>query len=109
MRINPYPKPTVHAKDGAFLAFLREQRCWCCRQRGLVQQYPTEAAHLESRRYGDAENAIPLCSWHHKDSPNAYHRLGKGWGQYWQTDPKGLALAYYQEFTQLAGFPACAW
>lgn len=45
---------------------------------GHGQQGPTEAAHLESRRYGDRENAIPLCAAHHREGPDALHRLGRG-------------------------------
>lgn len=95
----PAPKPPVHAKNPKFLAWIRTQRCWMCMQVASRQQGPTEAAHMESRRYGDEANAIPACAFHHREGPNSLHRLGKRWETVW-TSKKLLAQWYWMRYQE---------
>jgi RecA-dependent nuclease len=95
----PVPKPPIHPANPDFLRFLRSCGCWACQETGVVQRYKTEAAHIESRRYGDEENAIPLCGIHHRESKYAYHQLGrKGFERHWKVQVTDLARAYWNRY-----------
>lgn len=111
----PVPKPRVHQKDHDFLVWLRDQDCWVCTNRaqliprnaveavGLSIVYGlTEAAHVESRRYGDVENAFPLCRLHHRDGKWSWHRLGgrERFEKHWKVDTIELAHWYYWSYLQ---------
>ena len=118
MCCEPVPKPRVHQEDPEFLAWLRTQPCWICSTRapliprdaieavgsailyGLV-----EAAHVESRRYGDVENAIPLCRLHHRDGKWSWHRLGgrRRFDAHWKVDTVDLAHEYFWRYLQWRG------
>ncbi len=103
-RLSPAPKPPIHAKDENFLAWLRTQRClvsrdiWPCRE-------PVEAAHLESRRYGDVENAVPLCGGtHHREGRQSLHQLGRdGFEALFGLDLKAEATRLYQQYLAEVG------
>ena len=111
----PVPKPRVHLKDSGFLKWLATLPCWVCRNRvhsqvdssiemvgNLVLYGLTQAAHVESRRYGDVENAIPLCRLHHLDGKWSWHRLGGRvrFEAHWKVDTVELAHWYYWSFLQ---------
>ena len=90
--VNPaVPKPPVHVPDAAYLAWLRTQPCAVCGKNTYGD--PVESAHLDSRRYGDLENAIPLCGFaHHREGKFALHRLGRPkFAVHWNIDLKATA------------------
>ena len=73
----PVPKPETYPRNPWFLAWLRRQACAACGLPGLWND-PIEAAHLDSRRYGDEGNAIPLHGLHcHREGPMSLHRIGR--------------------------------
>lgn len=109
--IVPAPKPPVHDVCPAFLAWLRRLPCWACQRIRRSHRRLAEAAHIESCRYGDAANAIPLCGWHHRDGPAAFHQLGRrGFETYWNVDLPALALVYWERFqVEQAGVAEWGW
>lgn len=98
-----FPKPPVHDECPEFLDFLRARPCHLCALHGIRQFWATEAAHLESRRYGDKENALPLCGLHHRESPKSFHVLGrKGFAAAWKLNLKKLAREYWRLYRKAA-------
>lgn len=103
-KLSPAPKPAVHARDKGFLDFVRSQACWACKQSGCRQHLRTEAAHIESRRYGDVENAIPLCGIHHRECKTAFHQLGREqFEEVWGLDLKAEAARLYRLYLAEGG------
>jgi hypothetical protein len=101
--IHAAPKPPVRAKHPAFCAWLKQQPCWLA---GTLEcEGIVEVSHIESRRYGDAGNAIPLCGFgHHREGRHAFHRLGRqGFEAYWQVDVAELAGRYWRRFQKHPG------
>lgn len=90
----PKPVPAAHKEgfearqiDKPYLAWLRRQPCVICAAQGVTQTCPTEAAHVRSGYPGEPGwkptggmsrphdwRAVPLCSWHHRDGPDAQHQ-----------------------------------
>lgn len=77
-------------QEPAYLQWLRRQPCVICAKLGTVQTYPTEAAHVRAGYAGeegwkptgmarrpDDWRAVPLCSWHHRDGPDAQHKASE--------------------------------
>ncbi len=66
----------------AYLAWIRTLTCAVCGKPSTSCQ-PTEAAHTSALGPRDLSqkssdfSAIPLCSWHHRRSPDSYHSLGE--------------------------------
>lgn len=96
------PKPRVHQKDQGFLRYLRQLRCWVCEQHHISNRCLVEAAHIESRKFGDVENAIPLCTYHHQHGKYSFHRLGgrHRFAEYWKVDLVDLAHWYYWSYLE---------
>jgi hypothetical protein len=102
---------TVHPKeprlyDRAYLAWLRTKPCCVCGATGT-----TEAAHIRLNFFAGAmkphdRNAVPLCSWHHRESPYAEHALGAA--EFWKRhglDPFAIAAKLYAAFGGKGGKP----
>lgn len=98
---NPCPKPPVHAKDAKFLKWVRAtQHCLVCGLGYRSGFNAIETAHLESRRYGDVENVVPLCgSVHHREGPRSLHVMGREkFSAFWRVDLKAAARALYHAY-----------
>ncbi len=97
------------AKDPAYLDFIRTLPCAVCVRLAEAlggykpQPSPTEAAHVGIRglrqKCSDRE-AIPLCGWHHRESPASHHRLGKLFWVFQQLDREKLVLGYRMAFEE---------
>jgi hypothetical protein len=100
--IRACPKPPTYAFDAGFLAYLRTLPCLVCGRRCWGFDH-VEAAHLESCRYGDAENAVPLCgSAHHREGKFSLHQLGRErFEKHWEVNLKVAAVQGYARY--LAG------
>ena len=98
--IRAIPKPLTHEFNRAFLDYLRACGCWSCQQTRQRQRYRTEAAHIESCRYGDVENAIPLCGIeHHREGRFSLHQMGReGFERHWNVKLVELGKRYWQDF-----------
>lgn len=99
------PKPPVHARDAAFITWLHTQPCVVC---GACLAYGfdrIEAAHLESVRYGDVENAVSLCgSRHHRDGKFSLHQLGRQkFERRWKLDLQAQAVRLYATYLRETG------
>jgi hypothetical protein len=99
------PKPPIHAKDAAFIAWLHSRPCIAC-----GEQFPggfdqIEAAHLDSVRYGDVENAVSLCgSRHHREGKESLHQLGRSKFEYvWNLDLRAHAKQLYATYLRDRG------
>ena len=62
-------------EDPAYLAKVASLPCCVCGAR------PVEVHHIRTgcgmgQRAGD-DQTIPLCPWHHRTGPDAFHKLGK--------------------------------
>lgn len=100
----PAPKPALYAFDKKFLAWLRRQSCAACGlQRGGFEAI--EAAHIDSCRYGDVGNAIPLCgSSCHRDGPHAIHQVGKvAFAKHHHLELRRLAWGYVEWYNREHG------
>lgn len=92
-------------RNPAYLAWIRTLPCVCCEQllRSLRSEQcgPTEAAHVGERglsqKSSDLET-IPLCRWHHTQSPEAHHRIGKKFWAYWGIARDALIKSLNERF-----------
>lgn len=94
------PKPPVHARDTAFIAWLHGQPCVVCGDRLAYGFDRIEAAHLQSVRYGDVENAVSLCgSRHHREGKDALHQLGRAkFERRWKVNLHYQAIRLYAKY-----------
>jgi len=62
----------------------------------------------QSRRYGDWDNVVPLCPWHHRDAPFSWHRSPKdfclGSGLHDKSDVAQVAREYTAQFVAETGW-----
>jgi len=107
MRLQPRRGPD---RSPEYLAWIRTLGCVVC-ARVSGGATVIEAAHtnaLGSRGMSQKTSdfsAIPLCSGHHRESPDSYHRLGEQAFSYKHgIDLKVLALRLQRQFWQ-AGRP----
>lgn len=102
-------KPRV--REPGFLAYLRRQPCAV--RAGGGCEGPIEAAHIRMARPGfgstgmqrkpDDQYAVPLCRGHHRDGPDAQHRISERvWWAARGLDPFVLAEGFHADY--LAGF-----
>ncbi len=90
-------------RDPEYLEFLRTLRCCVpgCRSFNLHAWMDagawTEAAHVGERglrqKCSDRE-ALPICAWHHRMSPDSHHVLGRRFWQFHGLDKEALIAAY---------------
>lgn len=94
------PKPPVHAKDAGFIAWLHTQPCIACGALEPTGFNRIEAAHLESCRYGDAENAVSLCgSKHHRDGATSLHQMGREpFEAFWHVSLHAEAVRLWEQY-----------
>lgn len=79
----PIERFTAPAKDPAYLRWIRTLPCSVSDCRGAF----TEAAHTGSRGLGQKasdHNAIPLCPFHHRTGPHAYHQGRKAFESHYR-------------------------
>lgn len=94
-------------RDKAYLIFIRSLACCVCTRVRVwnvyLGIYRTEAAHVGDRglsvKCPDRET-IPLCSWHHRLSPESVHRLGKKFWTLWKLDREKLFARYQAMFEE---------
>src|ERR1700675_2098261 len=73
----PVPKPETYPFNPKYLAWLRRKRCTACGLPAFPWD-PIEAAHLDSCRYGDERNAIPLHGFTcHREGRYSLHKIGR--------------------------------
>lgn len=94
------PKPATFAKSRQYLAWIRGQPCSACGQPANGVWDWIEAAHLDSRRYGDLGNAIPLHGFRcHREGPQSLHVLGREkFQRQWALDLKAEGLRLLREY-----------
>jgi hypothetical protein len=100
------PKP-VTRYDPAFLAWLPTQPCAVCRREHLTQVGLSDPAHLpRTRKWGDVENAAPLCRFHHDE----FHAMGReSFARLHRLDLAALAAEWYRRWVETLHGEALAW
>lgn len=94
--------PRLH--DSGFLSFLRVQPCCICGATSMV-----EAAHIRMgltgmQRKPDDCKAVPLCAWHHRNSPCSQHSMSEE--RFWKRhgmDPFKIAARLYDRYGGAGG------
>lgn len=100
-----HPKPKTYPFNPEFLTWLRARPCVAC-GRWPGNGDHIEAAHLDSRRYGDEGNAVSLCgSSCHRDGEFSLHRIGRvPFQRHWKLHLRARARAQFADFqAQLLG------
>ena len=67
-------RPSEPERDWQYLRFIRQFPCAACGRRGGI-----EAAHVGPHGLGQKASdlqTIPLCRKHHREGPDALHKLG---------------------------------
>jgi hypothetical protein len=96
------------ARDKKYLAWIRTLPCavrTCSWHTKQVWVYPIEAAH--SGAHGISQkasdySAIPLCSWHHRLSPDSYHASAKTFFTRHGLDRKALVKELNERYERIA-------
>jgi hypothetical protein len=102
-------------RDDGFLAFLRTLPCCVCGRAPKSEAAHIRMAALELGKANpgmaakpDDRHAVPLCSWCHRDAPDAQHKGSER--AFWdrlEIDPFAVAARLYARYTaSLAGKPA---
>lgn len=98
--------------DAGYLAYLRLQRCCCCgRHPQTTAPTGIEAAHIRIGLLAGAmkphdKHAVPLCSWCHRDGPEAQHKMNESeFWEMWELDPFEIAARLYAEYGGDGGKP----
>lgn len=93
--------------DPGYLAFLRTEPCTCCGRRPPG----TEAAHIRIGLFAKGmkphdKHAVPLCSWCHRDGPEAQHKMNETeFWRMWGMDPFEIAASFYAVYGGSGGSP----
>ena len=84
-----------------YMDFVSQLPCLACSRFGLRQLSRTEVAHVGPHGLGAKSsniNTIPLCTYHHTEGPDAYHRgVARFWarmGFTWQEAVDGLKAIF---------------
>src|ERR1039458_5280570 len=93
-------------KDPERLMFIRALPCCICERHkersGWEQKTKTEAAHIGPRGLSQKApdgRAVPLCVYHHRESPVSLHALGpKVFWMLHDLDPEQLIADYNERF-----------
>lgn len=92
------------AKNPAYLDFIRQ---WPCALAATDDCEGTvEAAHVGERGLGQKskdEEAIPLCSGHHRTRPDSQHVLGRGFWEHHGINREDMFTMYQGIFEGVGG------
>lgn len=81
--------------DKDYLAFIHTQPCICKNSNcsGVIHAHHAGLRGLGQKASDDT--ALPLCSFHHLESPLSIHRYGKNFWEFWELD-KEVEIARLQ-------------